>query len=224
MILNSFCRMWPYHRRVLRTLFPDAVAVRWSTGDVPGELHPREQELIRSAVPSRVAEFRTGRTLARECLAEFMGPAAADAVIERHPDRSPAWPKGYCGSITHCTGLRIAVVARRGDVSALGVDAEPAVELPPEAVPELLTTEECRLLAERGVPDVLGFSAKESLYKLWTGMGGGWLGFFEARIANVDGRALKVEVTSNTRPCGVPPVIDIGYRISGGHVVTGAWL
>lgn len=198
--------------------------MRWSTGDIMGELHAREQEVIRSAVPSRAAEFRTGRTLARECLAEFMGPAAAEVAIGRNPDRSPAWPDGYCGSITHCTGLRIAVVARRRDVSALGIDAEPATTLPPEAVPEVLTSEECRLLADRGVPDVLGFSAKESLYKLWTGMGGGWLGFFEARITNVDGRVLKVEVTSSTRPRGVPPVIDIGYRMSGGHVVTGTWL
>ena len=213
-----------YSPVVPSSLFPDCAAVHWTTTDLTGDLHAAEQETIRSAVPTRVAEFRTGRTLARQCLTEFLGPAASEVVIERRPDRSPGWPSGFCGSLTHCAGLRICVVARTEDIAALGVDAESARPLPPEVVPDLLTPDECDLLAAHGLPDVVGFSAKESLFKLWSGLGGGWLDFHEAAITRVSDHDLALTLLVDARPHPMPETVTVGYRMRRTHVVTGAWL
>lgn len=91
--------------------------------------------------------------------------------------------------MTHCDGYRAAVVARSGDMTSLGVDAEVNEPLPREGMLAIVTTAEERAwlapLIERR-PDVawdrLVFSAKESVYKAWYPLTGLWLDFQEAVI------------------------------------------
>ncbi|WP_433802736.1 4'-phosphopantetheinyl transferase family protein [Actinomycetospora sp. CA-084318] len=202
-----------------------ATAVRFDDEGV-GPLHPDEEPAVAKAVATRRAEFTTARSCAREALAALGAPAAAVPVGEK---RSPVWPDGVVGSITHTAGFRGAAVARRVDVRSVGVDAEQHGPLPDGVLGAVSSPEERAVLARLGAehPDVhwdrLLFSAKESVYKTWYPLTGRWLGFEEAVLTpSPDGtfRALLL----------VPgPVVDDELRaefhgrwaVCGAHIVTG---
>ncbi|NDZ99101.1 4'-phosphopantetheinyl transferase superfamily protein, partial [Streptomyces sp. SID10116] len=89
----------------------------------------------------------------------------------------------------HCAGYRAAVVARAGEVTSVGVDAEPGEPLRDPDVLDLVADEtERAVLASLGARqsatpwDRLLFSAKESVYKTWFPLTGRWLGFEDARV------------------------------------------
>ncbi|MFF8379432.1 4'-phosphopantetheinyl transferase [Streptomyces sp. NPDC015661] len=171
---------------LLGALLPDRV--RWAEEThehAPVWLFPEEEALMARAVPGRRGEFATGRLCAHRALAALGVPASP---LLRGRRGAPAWPEGTVGSITHCAGYRGAAVARSARFLALGIDAEPHAPLPSgvhEAV--VFGAEEARLreLAARR-PDIawdrLLFSAKESVYKAWSGYGGAWLGFEDAEV------------------------------------------
>ena len=135
-------------------------------------LAPSERAAITDAVPSRRAEFTTGRWLARRALAQL--GVEVDA-IDVGPDRAPLWPPGIVGSITHTRGLCAVAVARSEDVAAIGLDAEPAEALSVQVLHEVPRPSERRWLAtlpedERGPPARLlfarlVFAIKECVYK-----------------------------------------------------------
>jgi 4'-phosphopantetheinyl transferase EntD len=112
------------------------------------------------------------------------GPVA----IVPGPQRAPCWPVGYVGSLTHCAGFRAAVVAHSSDLAGLGVDAEPNLSLPLGVEEIVLDSQERRHVAEltsqwRGPHwDRVIFSAKESVYKVWSPLTGRWLNFDEAEV------------------------------------------
>jgi 4'-phosphopantetheinyl transferase EntD len=144
------------------------VAAQWAAPDLTDSSpYVIEREAVARAVASRRAEFLTGRTVARAALGQ-LGVAAVP--IARRPDRSPDWPLGIVGSITHTRGLCAAVVARhrRGGAPplGLGIDAEVDAVLDDAIVHRVLTTRERAGLGRHAGRDaVVAFSAKESLFK-----------------------------------------------------------
>ncbi|WP_455358802.1 4'-phosphopantetheinyl transferase family protein [Streptomyces sp. SYSU K21746] len=156
--------------------------------DAPGEesaLSPAERALIAAALPERRDQFAAGRGCARramELLGEEPRPVPADAT------GAPVWPSGLVGSITHCRGYRAAALARRADVTALGIDAEPnlglrdgVLELVSSARERVRLTELAAALPQVHV-DRLLFSAKEAAYKAWYPLHGIRLGFRDAEL------------------------------------------
>ena len=149
-------------------------------------LFPEEREHIAHAVAKRRVEFAAVRRCARRALRELGYPPVPILPGEQ---REPRWPEGVVGSMTHCAGYCAAAVARSGEVSALGIDAEVHAPLP-EGVLDLISLESERaLLAELTdrVPgavhwDRVLFSAKESVYKAWFPLTRRWLGFEQADI------------------------------------------
>ena len=149
-------------------------------------LFPEEREHIAHAVAKRRVEFAAVRRCARRALQELGYPPVPILPGEQ---REPRWPEGVVGSMTHCAGYCAAAVARSGEVSALGIDAEVHAPLP-EGVLDLISLESERaLLAELTdrVPgavhwDRVLFSAKESVYKAWFPLTRRWLGFEQADI------------------------------------------
>jgi 4'-phosphopantetheinyl transferase EntD len=167
-------------------LLPDSASVAEIFGDPPsGALLSEEEPFVSRAVDKRKREFAAGRWCARRAMA---GIGAPPAPILPGPRGEPRWPSGVLGAITHCDGYAAAVVARQGDVLALGADAEPASPLPDgilEAV--ALPGERAGLLRcrrrEPSLPwDRLLFSAKEAVYKAWFPMTGRPLEFEDAFI------------------------------------------
>ncbi|MFE0642587.1 4'-phosphopantetheinyl transferase [Streptomyces sp. NPDC058877] len=152
----------------------------------PAGLFPEEEALVARAVPGRRREFATARLCARRALAAL---GAAPAPLLRGRRGAPAWPAGVIGSITHCAGFRGAAVAPADRVLALGIDAEPHAPLPRGVLGAVAFGPErarLRVLAARRSDicwDRLLFSAKESVYKAWSGYGGAWLGFEDAEAS-----------------------------------------
>src|SRR3989442_13728549 len=133
--------------------------------------------------------FEMGRACAAELFAELGSGKTSVAVAA---DRSPVWPQGYVGSITHTDDLLGVAVARRKDFRSIGIDAEAII--PPETTAEI--DELCMSGRERSLRDSveinhqtfssLCFSAKESFSKCLYPLHGVWFDFQDAEIASFD--------------------------------------
>ncbi|MGW2057349.1 4'-phosphopantetheinyl transferase family protein [Streptomyces sp. NPDC001840] len=170
----------------------------------PAPLFPEEAALMAGRRERRRAQFATARACARRSLA---GLGLAPAPLLPGPGGAPRWPAGVVGSITHCDGYRAAVAARAAEVTALGIDAEPAEPLP-RGVLGLVASEDERAALERlsaerpGVCwDRLLFSAKEAVYKAWYPAAERWLGFADADVRF----SLRGTFTARLHPAEPPP-------------------
>ena len=133
--------------------------------------------------------FDTGRACAAELLADL---GSRETSVPMAADRSPVWPQGYVGSITHTDELVGVAVARRKDFRSIGIDAEAIV--PTEIRVEI--EDLCMSETERALRDSveinhqtfssLCFSAKESFFKCLYPLTGVWFDFRDAEIACFD--------------------------------------
>jgi 4'-phosphopantetheinyl transferase EntD len=135
-------------------------------------------------VQKRVQEFAAGRACARAALVQMgYGPVA----LPPGADRTPHWPDGATGSITHTDGYCAAVVARTAQIRALGLDAEPQDSVKPHlwrriCTPGELATLQAQDEAEARLAATLLFSAKEAFYKCQHTLTGQWLGFTDISV------------------------------------------
>lgn len=154
---------------LLAELLPPGVASAAATPRELGELsalYPEERAAVANAVKSRQEQYCATRVLARQLFTQLGVPA--QAVLNR-PDRSPIWPTGYQGAITHTGSWCAVAVAPRTVVTGLGIDVESARELEIDVIERVMTPAERAQLSKNGhSPEALGallFSAKESVYK-----------------------------------------------------------
>ncbi|HCV38906.1 MAG TPA: 4'-phosphopantetheinyl transferase [Pseudomonas sp.] len=121
---------------------------------------------LQRSVAKRQAEYLAGRVCARAALQRLDG---RDYVPGTHEDRSPIWPTGIHGSITHGKGWAAAVVAAEGACRSLGLDQEALLDdqRAERLMGEILTPAERERLApgQLGLTVTLTFSLKESLFK-----------------------------------------------------------
>jgi 4'-phosphopantetheinyl transferase EntD len=152
------------------------------------QLLPEEAAAIANASQGRALEFRAGRHCARRALAQL---GVEGVPILRAADRSPIWPAGIAGSISHTrrgdAGYCCAAVVRKTDLASVGVDAETAAPLEPALWSRILTQREQTSLErlepeERGRIAKLVFSAKESFYKCQHALSGLFLEFGDVEI------------------------------------------
>ncbi|MEU6309435.1 4'-phosphopantetheinyl transferase superfamily protein [Streptomyces sp. NPDC047014] len=173
---------------MIAELVPAGVAAVQSFGDP--ELTPpvfaEEAALVERALISRRAEFRTVRACAREAMGRL---GFAPAPVLHGTRGEPLWPAGLVGSMSHCAGYRVAVLARAEEFALIGVDAEPDEACPDEGIRELIAgPDELAMLAAlaESHPDIawdrLLFSAKECVYKAWYPLARRWLGFEHAAV------------------------------------------
>lgn len=167
---------------LLMSLFPAGVAAaEWHGNGTAAQLHAGERQDIGQSVARRVGEFTAGRLCVRRAAVDL----GIDAFTLRvGADRSPQWPSSLIGSITHTEGFRGAVLARRGTLRALGVDAEVIGRVTPELWPQICTPAEAAWLysladAQRASAAALIFSAKEAFYKCQYPLTHAWLDFHD---------------------------------------------
>ncbi|MEU6439223.1 4'-phosphopantetheinyl transferase superfamily protein [Streptomyces sp. NPDC047046] len=199
---------------LIQSLLPPSAAGADTRADAPDDtLHPLERAALPTgASEGRRREFTTVRACAREALAALGQPPAPLLPDARGV---PHWPRGIVGSMTHCRGYRAAVVAREGDVPALGVDAEPCEPLR-EGVLRTISRpgerERLRLLgALRHRPecwDRLLFCAKEAVFKAWFPLTRTELAFQDVSVVlDAAGQSFRARVL-----------------VPGGREYTGRWL
>lgn len=176
---------------MLERIVPPRVAVSEMVGaGHPDPGFPEEWSVVAGAAQARRQQFLDVRGCAREGLVR-LGRSRAP-LLPGH-NGAPVWPDGVVGSLTHCEGYSGAAVAISGAVVAVGIDAEPSAALP-DGVLELVAdagerTHLAGLTCAAGPMawDRLLFSAKESVYKVWSPMTGQWLGF-EDVVVRIDPR------------------------------------
>jgi 4'-phosphopantetheinyl transferase EntD len=125
----------------------------------PSGLWP--DEVLGTVMPKRLSEFAAGRRAARSALAHLGQPACAIPVS---PDRSPLWPEGYIGSISHSDRACVAITSKKSQWSGLGVDLEPAIPLDAPLWSTVLVEEDYAHCANPLHATAI-FSIKEAVYK-----------------------------------------------------------
>lgn len=169
----------------MRDLLPSEVAVVVADATAwDGQLLIEEESCLGPAVvAARRAEFAAGRVCARQALRAL---GVTGIPVPMGPDRRPLWPNGMTGSITHTNSYCAAAVAPVSQVLALGIDAEPHVPLEKQVEELVCTQDERNKIGEpsSGSPHwtTILFSAKESVYKLWSPLAGSWLDFHDVEV------------------------------------------
>ena len=171
---------------MIETLYPDSVITVAATPDMwSGTLLPEEEACLSPrAVPKRRREFTAGRVCARAAL-ERLGIRGFPIVAA--PDRSPVWPPGIVGSLSHCGDYCGAAVARRGSIAGVGLDVERARPLQGRVVEIVCTDAERRRLdalpdLPAGLWAMIVFSAKEGAYKCYHPLTKTFLDFHDMEI------------------------------------------
>ncbi|MDT8329026.1 MAG: 4'-phosphopantetheinyl transferase superfamily protein, partial [Roseovarius sp.] len=196
----------------LRAVLPPGVALGRADPTAPETgLWPGESAAMRRAIPARRREFAAGRRAARAAMQALDVPAAA---VLPGPDRAPIWPDGIIGSISHDGGACVAIAARQGKITCLGLDLEPAEALPHDMIETLCTKAERDAIAAH---DLLGravFCAKEAVYKAQYPLSRQMLEFHDLET-NIDLAEGHFEARF-TRAC---PPFQAGARMAGRIVV-----
>ena len=154
---------------------------------------------LQSAVKKRQYEFLMSRYCAKLCL-EQLGLRPAP-LISADADRSPIWPEGFVGSITHTEGWAGAIVGKQSAVRSVGIDFEHEIDRDHSSLVQHICLEEAELDAmsthlncsrERALTII--FSAKESFYKAMHPHVKRFFGFHAARVipAEKDGIAIEL--------------------------------
>lgn len=166
----------------------------------PNDLLPMERRCVSRAVEARVLEYAAGRVCARAAITSLGHPVAP---ILSASDRSPIWPSGVVGSITHTGQYCVAVVGSDRQFTAIGVDAERlgAVDPPlweltfhPDEVASLRRLDQAAS-AERAT---MLFAAKEAFYKCQYGITRSWIGFQDV-IVTITGTNFDLSFTDEPK-------------------------
>lgn len=180
----------------------------------PPDLPLAEASAIEGAVDKRRREFAHGRALSRSLL-ERLG--CRQPVIPRLADRSPGWPSGFAGTLSHTDEAVIAAVAL-DDGTGCGLDLEPEGELDSSLVELLLHPDEPPPPPE--LSKVL-FSAKEAFYKAQYRHTKTLLDFKQVRLL-MNPAEQRFEVVAIESPCRahLPTRMQGGWRRTGPFLLT----
>lgn len=210
----------------VRTLFEHDVVVEFGA---PSELElearpfPDEEVAIARAVASRKQQYRATRALAHRAF-ERLG--LGRRALVNHDDRSPLWPDGLVGSLTHTDAFCAVCVARSSEYRSLGIDAEGADRVTTDLFSRVLTQRERALVLslpaseQRGLA-TLFFSAKESLYKCQFPLSRRFLGFEDVEIAlDLDAGTFSSRILKQVPALPEPSGFDGRFVRDAQHVVT----
>ncbi|MDX1823111.1 MAG: 4'-phosphopantetheinyl transferase superfamily protein [Thiohalomonadales bacterium] len=175
---------------------------------------------VSDAALKRKTEYLAGRWCAREGLKHL----GFNGTPQQQADRSPRWPDGSVGSITHSHGVAEALVADKKKWRAVGIDSE--VWLDPERADrlchQLLTRSEYESLAgqdplsrARRISEI--FSAKESLFKALYPLTGKRFYFHDAETDKEGNITLLIDLSASwTAGTG----LAVTYLPGNSHIMT----
>jgi len=159
------------------------------------------------AVVKRQAEFLAGRYAAKQVILKsgFLNGEVPPIQIGDH--RSPIWPPGIIGSITHNHSKAICAIIKDDKSAYIGIDLEEQISTRTASnIEELvLKDSEKKILTQQGASDALAitiiFSAKESLFKALYPIIKIYFGFELAQVMSADLRkgTLTLELESSIR-------------------------
>lgn len=134
--------------------------------------------------PDRKSEFLLSRILIHQVLNESFHMDYYDFSVNE--DRSPNWPAGFIGSISHTK--EYVAIAISNTASILGIDIEQIDRMKSEIANKIIINEDVKsvLGLEEAQLNTLIFSAKEALYKALYPKVKKFFGFDYAYVSAVD--------------------------------------
>jgi phosphopantetheine--protein transferase-like protein len=174
---------------------------------------PEEREAVQRAVAKRQNEYFATRHLARLALAELAVPASP---LLNHEDRSPRWPAGVLGSLTHTdVWCGVAVAKSEQTLRSVGIDMERLGSVSPDVAARIFSEWELSHANESDL--AIRFSAKEAFYKAIYQFVRRYVGFREVEIELVTDRAFNIRVVSEVLAREVAPL-----KVTGLYATRGA--
>jgi 4'-phosphopantetheinyl transferase EntD len=162
---------------------PEFVATaEGSISDLFDFIYPVEAACVARAVGRRRSEFATGRILARRAIRDLLG---FSQPLPMNADRTPAWPEGVTGSITHSQSHCAAAVALTSKMAALGIDVEDIPRFGLSDVRSFMSNDEIETTlrslstSEQQTAMATFFSAKEAFFKCQYTVTRSWLDFHD---------------------------------------------
>jgi enterobactin synthetase component D len=182
-------------------------------------------EAIHRSVPARRYEYVLGRLAVASLLAN-LGVAPEERWL-RSESRRPIWPAGVVGAISHTNEMVAVTVGPANErIRAVGIDIELLTGQSPLAgsFDQCFTAQEAAQLAfiEQGL--LVGFSAKESLFKCLAAEVGRYFDFLEVEVVAVDCAVQQIEMrllTDLSVRLRKGMTFYAGYRFAHAHVWTG---
>ncbi|OSZ75431.1 4'-phosphopantetheinyl transferase [Hydrogenophaga sp. IBVHS1] len=159
------------HQRLQATvqaqLGPELAVICTGVEGHPECLWPGERMAVAKAIPRRQREFAAGRAAARAAMRQL---GWCECAIPAREDRSPTWPEGLVGSISHSAGFCVAVVATNRHWDSIGIDIESDQRVEPDLWPSICLPEELQQITHEDVLTTKSrvtrlFSAKEAFFK-----------------------------------------------------------
>lgn len=145
---------------------------------------------LNKAAPKRRAEFLAGRFCAQQALLRLTHQINSPGI---NADRSPLWPLGCVGSITHSDSWVAAIVGSQAHYLGLGLDIERSLSVldAEKLAPALLTPAELARLQgltpqQFAFMVTVSFSLKESLFKALYPLVGKHFYFADAQLMEWD--------------------------------------
>ena len=211
-------------RSGLQRIFGDGIGIGVSDPASPEyALLPGERDAVANAAPKRTREFAAGRAAARQALSEL---GVAETAIPVAADRTPVWPSGATGSISHSDRLCVAVVAKAASSRGIGLDVEENAPLSPDIWDIVLTPAELDMITP--LPGVMQgrraktiFCIKEAAYKAQFAITGTIFDFQTLQV-HLDDDAFRAEFLRDVPPVAKGHSIGGGYFERDGHFIAGA--
>lgn len=201
----------------MRSPFDASIAFAQAQGAASDVLLPAERACLSPrAVLKRRADFINGRAAAAACLAQLEHPRVA---IARADDRSPIWPAGLVGAVTHSGGQALAAVGRAAQWSAIGLDLEHLSGLRRiEIADRVADTVERAWIGDDRRRLLALFSAKESIFKALYPRFQQWFGFDAVRLRPTSTGFDALVLQPLDRPVG--SIVPVGVRWMDDAVLT----
>lgn len=183
-------------------------------------------EVIENSALKRQAEYLAGRHAARCCLQE-LGVGAKPVPIG--DNRSPQWPEGTIGSITHSDNQAICIAKLRETGEFLGIDIENWLESScAMKIRQIVLTPSDNLvlanhpLTERQLVTLL-FSAKESIFKALYPFVNEYFGFDVVDVVEINLNQKYVNLMLNqtlSKSCRAGLVLKVIFEFNKDYVLT----
>jgi len=175
----------------------------------------------------RQREFAAGRS----CTAVLLNRWDITEEVGVAQDRSPIWPDGFVGSISHSDRWVWAAVAKSEDRPAIGIDTETVVssETCDMLDNDIVTAPERLVIESLGLnPQVaftLAFSAKEAFYKCWYPITKSFFEFKQVAIQSCTTDTIRIaSLESNPNFNTSPAWLDVHYLATDSDVFTATWM
>jgi len=188
-------------------------------------LSEQEAAFVTNVVEKRRREFATARALAREGLARFYHVRWFDLL--NREDRSPIWPAGISGSISH-SDTRAWVAMVDAGLGSVGIDGESRNELKRNLWKFTLLEEEIAYLEEldpwvQARRALALFSAKEAIYKAQYPHSGCFMGYHMLHVEIGEEGSLRCIFQQEIGPFPSGFVVR-GRWLDHNEIVTAAWI